>query len=202
MTRKIIAIDADGVLVDYNKAYPLAWKKAFGTDLITLKPHCYHAKDEFGTDLSDPDKKAKFFEAFDSDIWASMPALDGAVEATQRLHQAGYELICVTSMPSQFQAARRHNLALLGMPFSNVFATGRDRSKDQNNPKKEVIDELKPLYFVDDLLENFKHLSPGVHHAFIDYGKHNSPNESLKSENLHHTSHPSLLHFTDWLLNK
>jgi hypothetical protein len=202
MNHKRIAIDADGVLVDYNSVYPIVWKKAFGTDLQVIQPHCYHAKDQFGVDLSDPALKTRFYDAFDADVWSSMPALPGAVEATHLLSQAGYELVCVTSMPSEFTEARQKNLIALGMPISRVFATGRDRSKDYINPKKEVIDSLQPLYFLDDLLENFKHLSPGVHHGFIDYGKHNSPNEVLRSLQLHHTRHDSLLDFANWLLIK
>lgn len=31
MTRPIIAVDADGVLLDYNRAYANAWERAFGS---------------------------------------------------------------------------------------------------------------------------------------------------------------------------
>jgi beta-phosphoglucomutase-like phosphatase (HAD superfamily) len=34
MTKEIIALDCDGVLLDYAAAYPAAWKAAFGEDLV------------------------------------------------------------------------------------------------------------------------------------------------------------------------
>ena len=195
----LLAIDADGVLLDYNRAFASVWQSVFGVHLTEVLPNAYHAREQFGVDMSDEEVKTRFYRAFDEKAWSSMPALPGAVLATQRLAREGHTLICVTSMPAEFRAARLKNLRALGMPFEEVIATGRDRSLDQNNPKKQAIDALRPDFFVDDLLENFKDLNPGVHHAFIDAGKKNSPNTHWVGSSLHHSTHVSLLNFADFL---
>jgi phosphoglycolate phosphatase-like HAD superfamily hydrolase len=40
MNNKIIALDADGVLLDYNLAYASAWQRAFGRPSGKTKDHC------------------------------------------------------------------------------------------------------------------------------------------------------------------
>jgi len=41
MARRIIALDADGVLLDYGLAYAGAWQKAFGTYPAERDPLAY-----------------------------------------------------------------------------------------------------------------------------------------------------------------
>ena len=43
--KPIIALDADGVLLDYNRAYAGAWERAFGQRPAEADPHAYWAMD-------------------------------------------------------------------------------------------------------------------------------------------------------------
>lgn len=105
-----------------------------------------------------------------------MEAMDGAIEACHKLHAAGYRLVCVTSMPSDKRQDRFDNLLDLGLPIDDVIATG-SKFGFTGNPKKEAIEELKPLYFVDDELRKLKDLSSDVRCVLIDPGHSDSPNE-------------------------
>jgi len=116
------------------------------------------------------------------------------------LHEAGFELVCVSSMPQRFQESRLQNLQDLGIPIERIFATGRD--EDGNNPKKDIIHELAPVFFVDDLLENFRDIHDAVHKVWIDYGKKDSPNIEVVSQGLHNSTHGSLLSFAQELLSQ
>ena len=196
-TNNLLVLDADGVMLDYNAAYPKVWKAAFGEDLVRVRENCYHAHTEYGVELSDPLKKKMFYSAFDDRVWSDMPALAGAVEGAQLLAAAGYRLICVTSMPTRFQGARHQNLQKLGFPIERVIATGR---KFKSNPKLAALAELQPAAFVDDLLHNFDAVPDDVHKALIDYGNVDSPNLGLEDKFSHHSVHGSLLDFArHWL---
>ena len=45
---KIIAIDADGVLLDYNLAYASAWERVFGERPVLKQPDAYWAMERWG----------------------------------------------------------------------------------------------------------------------------------------------------------
>ncbi len=54
MTRGMIALDADGVLLDYNLAYAGAWERAFGVYPVERDPLAYWAMDRWQVErLSD-----------------------------------------------------------------------------------------------------------------------------------------------------
>lgn len=196
--KKFIAIDGDGVLFDYNAVYPLVWRKAFGEELVEVQPNSYHAHNQYGVEFTSKAQEQKFFDAFDEDVWATMPALHGAIEATRMLFSHGYSLVCVSSMPARFTQARMNNLLTLWMPFDRVIATGR--GEGDGNPKKAVIEALNPTYFVDDLLSNFEGVPSTTHTAWIDYKKMDSPSLDLVSEGWHDSTHGTLLDFAKWLI--
>lgn len=127
-----------------------------------------------------------------------MEAMEGAIEACNKLSAAGYRLVCVTSMPTEKQQDRFHNLRDLGFPIDEVIATG-SKFGFTGNPKKEAIEELKPLYFVDDELRKLKDLSSDVRCVLIDPGHSDSPNEGQDDSYLTMRA-SSLLDFANQLL--
>lgn len=170
----LIALDADGVLLDYNKQFGRIWARHFGEEPVCVEPKAYHATNYWG--LQAPSHDHPFWSDFDSDGWTNMPAMPGAVEACRRLVAAGHRLVCVTSMPSHRQAHRLGNLQAEGFPIHEVIATGSKTDK-LANPKKEAIEELKPDWFVDDELRKLKGLS-GVNCVLVDPIHPDSPNEN------------------------
>jgi len=168
----VLAIDGDGVLLDYRSAYPLVWKKAFGEDLVLMRPDAYHAHNAYGITWKEKEQQEQFFRHFDDEAWSTMPAFEGVHEACELLVRAGYRLVCVTSMNPAFEDARRRNFRALGLPISEVYAVKR---ADPGNPKLAMLRELGALALVDDLPDNFEGLGAGTHRAYIDYGRYDSP---------------------------
>ncbi len=168
----IIALDADGVLVNYNQAFGLQWENFFGVRLAVKEPKAYHATTYW--DIVNPDYDHPFWDHFDQHGWLDMPAMPGAVEACNRLVEAGHELVCVTSMPGHRELTRLQNLQNLGFPIQRVIATGSARNRG-DNPKKEAIEALKPEWFVDDELRKLKEL-PGVNCVLVNPGHPDCPN--------------------------
>lgn len=198
MKSKSIVLDCDGVLLNYNAAYPKVWKKAFGKELLALQPGAYHAFNEYGAAFEGEGHKQRFFAHFDEDAWSTMPALAGAISACTRLSEAGFQLICVSSMPDAYAKARQKNFQDLGFPIDTVIATGRVPGR---NPKLETLRRLAPVAFVDDLADNFHGVDWGMHKALVDYGQADSPNRTIEPI-LADSTHRSLADFASWWLSR
>lgn len=197
MNKPIIALDIDGVVLDYNKSWPIPWKRAFGEDLVSKKV-AFHAHNEYETGILSEEKFQEFKKHYTHESWATMPLLPGAKEACHMLADAGYTLVAVTSMPPEWETSRAMNLVdLHGLPFTNVIATGRPPGG--GNPKLRYIEKLKPVAFVDDLVHNFYGIPEGVHCALLEPGFYDSPNHTGDKTQVD-SIHDDLLTFTKYWL--
>lgn len=197
MTKPIIALDADGVLLDYNLAYAGVWQQAFGVYPKERDPRAYWALDRWDIQRLDGDRLAHFREKFDERFWESLPALPGAIRACKDLNSAGFLLVCVSALPEPFAAARQRNLHRLGFPIEIVIATGKHA--DGKSPKADALHLLRPAVFVDDYLPYMAGVNPGIHRALITRDPHGSPNagDALASVS---SMHNSLREFSEWWL--
>jgi hypothetical protein len=78
MTRGIIALDADGVLLGYGLAYASAWRKAFGPHPQERDPAAYWPIDRWEVERLEGDRPDTFRSAFDEEFWESIPPVPGA----------------------------------------------------------------------------------------------------------------------------
>lgn len=199
MSKGIIAIDADGVMLDYNLAFKDAYEKAFSTLLSLHDEKAFHAKNMWGISDFESEQKAHFYKASDSyQIWKNMPAIKDSVDAVNKMVQLGYEVVCVTSMPPKYQEDRLYNLQTLGFKISKVIATNR---VSDENPKKKYIEELKPLYFIDDLLKNFEGIKGDTELVYVEREYSDNPNKDYRHIPFHHTV-SSLKEFSNFLVKK
>jgi hypothetical protein len=190
---KVIALDGDGVVFDYRKAYPAVWKAAFGTEITMVEPNAYHAHTAYGVQFESAEQETQFFACFGEEAWATMPLMGGADEACSMLADCGYRLVIVSSMNPKFAAARKRNCELHGLPISEVYAVKRT---GDGNPKLSILHELQPLALVDDLMDNFEGLDPSIHSAFVNYRRFDCP--SIDSKLLADSVHGSLLEFAQF----
>lgn len=198
-TQRILALDCDGVLLDYSLAYASAWERAFGVFPRERDPRAYWPIDRWEVDRLSGERLEQLRAAFDENFWATIPAIEGAVEACHILKGEGYTLVCVTALPDRFAVARKSNLSSLGFPIETVIATdnaGKDRS-----PKADALHALKPVAFVDDYLPYMVGIQTSIHRALIQRAVNGSPNtgEHLQSVS---STHSSLLNFARWWIDK
>jgi phosphoglycolate phosphatase-like HAD superfamily hydrolase len=198
MNRPILALDADGVLVDLHIGYARAWHQAFGVALAERDPQAYWPSDRWAVEPIDAEQRLLLRAQFERpEMWESLPAIAGAVEACHRLHNAGYELVCVTALEARFQPARLRNLKSLGFPIRKVVATGH--MEGQRSPKADAIQALRPVAFVDDYIAYMRGVPTEVHTALVLRAPNGSPNvgDELK---LARSVHQDLADFADhWL---
>lgn len=192
-----IALDADGVLLDYNNAYADAWAKAFGERPALRDPEAYWPIDHWAVERLQGERLATFRAVFDEQFWSTVPAIAGAVEACQRLVDVGYRLVCVSAMKDDFVAARQRNLEALGFPIAEVIATSSDAS--HVSPKAVALAKLQAVAFVDDYLPYHRGVMPPVHKALILRESRGSPNIGPELACVD-SQHADLGAFTDWWL--
>jgi hypothetical protein len=199
LTKKRIALDADGVLLDYNLAYASAWEKAFGNYPILKNSNAYWAMDRWGVDILNIESLFTLKKAVDESFWSNIPAIEGSIAACHALNQAGYELMCVTALPAKFQPARLHNLAQLGFPIEIVFTV--DHTESIESPKAAIINFFKPVAFVDDYLPYLTGITTDIHRALITREPEGSPNEGPLMDGIS-SSHTNLEDFAKFWLSQ
>lgn len=205
MNSNVIVLDCDGVLKNYHSSYPKVWKKAFGEDLPVVNQKSYFAHKMYGLDFDyhhiggNNDIANKFFEAFGPDIWEDMDPLPGAIDACNRLVDAGFELVCVSSMPNdnEIVKARLRGFKKHGFPIDRLVSTG---GKLGFNPKVDTIIELNPIAFVDDLCSNFLGIPDTIHKALIHLDHDDSPN--IRYLDIATTQHENLTEFVEVYLSR
>ncbi len=197
MSKPIIALDADGVLLDYHVAYRNAWHKAF-SHLPTLKdPNAYWPIDRWDVRKLEGVELAYFRRFFNEEFWGTIPAVEGAIQACNQLHVAGFELICVSAIESKFESARLENLMNLGFPIQRVIATSGITGA--MSPKAAALRLLNPLVFADDFLPYHRGVPPSTHRALITRETNGTPNVGDELDNID-SSHQNLLAFSNWWL--
>lgn len=187
MSSQLIALDADGVLLDYNEAYASAWARAFGRRPGLRDAEAYWAIERWHVERLSGEALGRFRACFDDEFWRTIPPIDGAVEACRNLVEMGYSLVCVTALGPAFAEARAENLRTHGFPIDRVIATSNQAG--DRSPKAEAIDQLNPVAFVDDYLPYHRGVAPHVHKALILRERNGSPNvgpdlEGIDSQHL------------------
>ncbi len=174
MARPVIALDADGVLLDFHLAYAHAWRRVFGTFPAERDPLAYWPMDRWDVPRLGLIGKWRFRAAFDEGFWSSVPSMPGAVRACHRLADAGYELVCVSALEERFEAARLRNLRALQFPIERVIATGHHDLA--HSPKAAAVEAIGAEVFVDDYLPYFRGVAASVHTALVLRAPNGSPN--------------------------
>jgi phosphoglycolate phosphatase-like HAD superfamily hydrolase len=194
--KPIIALDADGVLLDYGLAYASVWDRAFGQRPVERDKDAYFPFHRWAVEFLDGDRLAALRTCMDEQFWSCVPPLERAVDACHRLHDAGYELVCVSALAQQFEAARLRNLRDAGFPIERVIATGV--AAGARSPKADAIEQLGPVVFVDDFLPYFRGIAPSVHRALICRSPNGSPNVGPELDQIH-SLHANLWEFSEWM---
>ncbi|MDQ6681400.1 MAG: HAD family hydrolase [Pseudomonadota bacterium] len=174
MSKPLIALDADGVLLDFHLGYAGAWQRAFGHAPAELDPLAYWPIDRWHVERLDSEGRAHFRRHFDERFWSTVPSIPGAVDACHLLHDAGFELVCVSALDFEHEAARLRNLRTHGFPIERVIATGN--AEGERSPKAEAIERLRPVAFVDDYLPYLRGMPKDVHTALVLRAPNGSPN--------------------------
>jgi phosphoglycolate phosphatase-like HAD superfamily hydrolase len=198
-----IALDADGVLLDYHQAYRQVWQKAFGVLPELADPQAYFPYDRWKVPWLDSAERDHLRACQDDEFWQTLPAMDGALQAAMALHAAGFELVCVSALPLQFESARLKNIRDLGFPIERVFATpvATSDAKSSRSVKADVLEQIRPMAFVDDFAPYLRGIPSSIHAALILRELNGSPNIGNDLA-LAHSKHEDLADFAQWWFDR
>lgn len=192
---RLIAIDGDGVLVNYVEAYREVWFKAFGQRLPESVPNAYWSPVRWGAKHLEGPELVHFRSCLDAQFWRSLTPMPGAIAACALLRKAGFKLVCVSAIDEEFVADRHLNFLNHDMGIQTVYATGNDWDGQlEVSPKAKVLRNLMPAAFVDDFAPYLRGMPEGVHRALIESGMPGTPNVG-HDLTLAESIHPSLLDF-------
>ena len=197
--RPLLALDGDGVLLDYLEAYAGAWHEVFGARPTVRDPLGYGPLERWEVPVLDAEELARFRQHFGSNFWSSVPGIPGALEACVRLNDAGFEVVCVTALDQAFEGSRLKNLRALGYPIERVYATPHDGGI--RSPKADILATLQPVAFVDDYLPYLRGIAPQVHTALITRRATGGPNDGPELV-LAKSTHVDLAEFADFWLQR
>lgn len=101
-----------------------------------------------------------------------------------------------TQLRHRFIEHRLENFRLHGFPIDRIISTRSDKENPENNPKKEAIEQLHPIIFVDNKKRNFKDINGAqTKFVFIDHELYDDP---FRDENIYYDAkYPSLLTFVE-----
>lgn len=154
----------------------MGWEKAFGRRPLIRDATAYHPTDYWDVPKLDAAGRRHLKEqGLTAEVWAAMPAMPDALDACLLLHEAGYRLQCVTALRPALQSVRESNLRSLGFPLEAVHAVGTGLG---GNPKKSVLQRLRPAAHVDDFLGYLQGLPSGTWRALIEGRPHANPNHA------------------------
>ena len=162
--KPVFALDADGVLLDCDKAF-----RQVGEDLLQrplfIQNNAYAFHDRYGISKND------VHNVFDRMIdhpqgWRGMPLMPGADQAFLML-QEHYDVHVVTAIPERLRAHREENLAAFGLYPTTIHCTG-----DFSSSKQAIMQQLRPIGFVDDRLWHLHEVDFIDHLVWVDLNHH------------------------------
>lgn len=195
--RPVVALDADGVLLDYHASYRDAWARAFGEPPALRDHQAYWPMDRWEVRRLVDQELAQFRACFDETFWSTIPAIEGAVDACHALRNAGIRLVCVSAIHAEFRDARLRNLKDAGFPIDEMIDTGNEIGIE--SPKASAIRSLNPVAFIDDYLPYMRGVPEHVHTALILREPNGSPNQGPELSIVRST-HANLADFASWWL--
>lgn len=201
--KDVIALDVDGVLLDYAQGYAQVWAQTFNEPVALVNPTAYWPMERYGLRYLTGQDLKKFNSNFDNEFWSSLPALPGAVEAVKNLKEMGFKVVCVSALRECFANARLDNLKKHGFLIDDLIATG-GMQEEHLSPKASVLSKINAKVFVDDYAPYFKGVDKqnGIHLALIDRQAENSPNKHHKQVLPIDSFHTDIVDFSRFWINR
>lgn len=150
------ALDADGVLLDFNGGFLQVAQEVLGRPLRQLS-NAYRMSPRYG--ITQAERNQVWLEMIHHPSgWRNLPPIPGAIEAVARLRAWGLRIQVVTAIPTALIDLRMANFEQHGLVIDGIDCVGDAPSK------RPFLIPRRPLMFVDDRL-SLVHEADFVPHA-------------------------------------
>jgi FMN phosphatase YigB (HAD superfamily) len=174
---KTIALDVDGVLLDFTRACDEYVKKNLGIEPIKkldgFNLNFISMKTRYGLG-SDEDVLILLDKMVADGFYKNIPALDGVKEAVDKIKSLDYKIIVITAIHDGAKNDRLENLKnILNLVPDEIYCVGMGKSKSQ------IIKEVHPDIFVDDRMKYLKGGDKVFHSVWVDQEESQEGDETL-----------------------
>lgn len=174
---KTIALDVDGVLLDFTKACDEYVEKNLGKKPIKkvdgFNLNITSMQIRYG--LSTNDEVLSLLDKMVEDgFYKNIPELEGAREAVSKIKEHGYKIVVVTAIHDGAKEDRLENLKnILNLVPDEIYCVGMGKSKSQ------IIAEVHPDIFIDDRMKYLKGGDKVFHCVWVDQEESQDGDETL-----------------------
>jgi FMN phosphatase YigB (HAD superfamily) len=185
---KVIALDVDGVLLDFMPAFDKAAEALLGKRIKIHKDehslNHYHLKDRIQSTQEDVDAVLQYM--IDTGVYANLQPLPGAREALDAIKAEGFKIVLVTALPEAAKLSRLLNLKnYLDFEPDEIHCVGMGMTKG------EKLKEIQPDVFIDDRIDYLASGASIYHLAWVDQKESQKDKHSMVDVHVH-----SLLEWT------
>lgn len=182
---KKIALDVDGVLLNFEKAYHDLAVEIMG-DKINFNPYHYQLHEFLG--LTKEENEVIWSEFNARKLVRNFELLPGVEQGIKNIVDAGFEIYIVSAIDPIDTDDRTYNLQQLGIHAKEVHCVGGNHSS-----KHHHIAQIDPHVFIDDRIDHLQRSLHVPHLVWIDRNQIQYP----ISEDQPHATTPSLLEWTE-----
>ncbi len=155
-----IALDVDGVLLDFVPAWISYAERLLGRKLNWYNPSSYRMHEKLDITRAEADAVWNLFNAEGG--WLTLQAIPGAPAVVAELKKYA-QVVAVTASDPKHTEQREQNLRELDMEMP-VFAVGI------GGCKREVLHRLQPRMFVEDMVHNLEAAPAGTERIWLNTG--------------------------------
>lgn len=179
---KVIALDVDGVLLNFMPAFDQAasefLKRPINVQKNEYQMDYYHlgkrvqATDEEGAQILQHMIKTKMYE--------NLQPLEGVKEALEAIKAEGFKIIVVTALPEEAREMRLNNLKnILDLVPDEMYCVGMGMSKG------DTLKKVNPDIFIDDRIDYLASASFIYHTAWVDQREEQKDQHSMVDVHVH-----------------
>lgn len=174
---KTIALDVDGVLLDFTRACDQYVKTYLGKEPIHIYDDFHlsvtNMKDRY--ELGSNEEVLKLLdEMVENGFYKNIPAFEGAKESVKAIKEKGFKIVIVTAIHNGAKSDRLENLLNeLDLVPDEIYCVGMGKSKSQ------IIYDLEPDVFIDDRMKYLKSGDRVFHSVWVDQLESQEGDETL-----------------------
>ena len=168
-----IAVDCDGVILDFDHAFPVVASHTLGRAMPRLN-RIYELDVRYGLSSEELTQVLDAYHTHPQG-WRGLPMIDGAATVLRALRELGHPLHLVTGIELSAAELRLENLRVHGIEIDDIHCVGAGRRS-----KREVLSRLSPGMFFDDRLHLVAEAHEVPHRVWID---RNDDQEGLECPN-------------------
>ncbi len=146
-TAPVVAVDVDGVLLDFDSAWVSCAQEALRRPVVFVR-HAWDMARRYGLDAEEAHQVWAAFHK--NGWWGRIEPYPYAWELLDALRRLGCDVVAVTNADAPYASERAVTLGGL-VDERKIFMLGRSASPDQ---RVELLKQLHTRAFLDDLPEN------------------------------------------------